>query len=233
MQRRAELHSATDDLVLFQRDHGSDNFNLRFWPCANANDLLKRSIVLRPAVGIAGTVFCYRADINRSRADGFSPAHRDRKKMCIAERNVGDRNSRGAMRGGAMRGCVQLSFWNRDVLVRERRTSDSPQVIELRDQAFANAVEVGNFGEGPALALLRPLAVPSVEQCEVGGAMPCDGYRQADTRIHAATEQHHRIGLVLLLHEVEYTSSHKGRRPREKIGAKSPFNNLNKSNLIT
>src|ERR1700732_3317401 len=129
MQWRAQFHAALDDFTFLQGDHRRHDFDFRLWSRPLADYVLKSAIVLWPAIGIAGAVFGHRADVYRARSDRFGPAHRHGKKMRIAKWHVGDRNA-ALMR----RGRVELIFGNADVLVRQRRTADRTEVIELHDE---------------------------------------------------------------------------------------------------
>src|SRR5262252_5192490 len=101
MQRSAELAGLAHDLAFLQRDHGSDDFDLRLWARAYANQFLKDPVVLRAAIGITGTILRHCANINGASADGFGPTHGDGKKMRVAKRHVGDGNFPAAVLGSA------------------------------------------------------------------------------------------------------------------------------------
>src|SRR6267142_3120968 len=162
MQWRAQFDAPLDDLTLFQSDDRRYDFDLRFRPRPHADQFLEHLVVFRPAVRIAGAVFRYRSDVDRSRADRFRPANRHGEKMRIAKGNV--RHGNGAALGP---GHAQFIFWNGNLFVRERGPANRTKVIELHDKPFAHAVEIRSVVERAPFALLRALAVTGVEQRDV------------------------------------------------------------------
>src|SRR5208337_4024348 len=121
---------------------------------ACAYQLLKHAVVFRPAIGVAGTVFRDRADVDGLGANGLRPAHRDAQKMSIAKRHVGHGNL--ASTGSR---SAQLILWYRNSLIRQGRAADGTEMIQLDDEPLAHAVEIGNLLERAPLALLRSLPV--------------------------------------------------------------------------
>src|SRR5208282_3172830 len=93
MERGAQFDSPADDIAFPHANHRGLDFNPRFRPRTRAHQLLKRTVIFRPAVRVAGAVFGHRADPYGSRADGFRPAHRDGEKVSVAEGHVGDRDA--------------------------------------------------------------------------------------------------------------------------------------------
>src|SRR5437660_6980525 len=162
MQRGTQFDASPDNLAFLQRDDRRNDFDLRFRPRAQADQLLERTVILRATVRIAGAVFRHRSYINRSCANRLRPAHRHGKKMRIPERDVGYGN-----RVAARAGCAQLILRYRNALVRERRTANRAKVFEVRDKPIAHAVEIRNFVERAPFALLCALAITGVEQGDV------------------------------------------------------------------
>src|SRR5882724_2359899 len=162
MQRRAQFDAPPDDLAFLQSDDRRYDFDLRFRPRAHADQLLEHAVVLRPAIRIAGAVFCYCAYVNRPGSNRFRPAHRHGKKMRISKGNVGYGN-RAAMRAGR----AQLIFWDGNALVGERRSANRSKVVELHDETLSYVKPIGNLFEGAPLTLLCALAVTRMQESKV------------------------------------------------------------------
>src|SRR6202158_5371593 len=75
MQRSPELDASPNDLALLQFDDRGDDFDVRFWPCANLHQFLKCPVILGPTVRVAGAILGNRANVHSLRADGFSPTN--------------------------------------------------------------------------------------------------------------------------------------------------------------
>ena len=93
-----------------------------------SNQILKRLIIRWPAIRIARAVLLHRPDEHRLRAQHFGPAHRRRKKMRIAKRNIRHRNPRSDARPARPR------FRHVDPLIRQRRPANSPEKIQPQRQ---------------------------------------------------------------------------------------------------
>src|SRR5271166_5314315 len=73
-------------------------------------------------------------------------------------------------------------------------------MIQLDDEFFVHAIEAGDFLERAPFAFLCSLPVAGMQQSNIAGALPLPGDGGADTRIHAATQQHD--GLAAIRHPV-------------------------------
>ena len=67
-------------------------FRCAFLGGSLAHQVRERTIILRTAIGIAGTILRYGADEDCCRADHFRPAHRRGEEMGVAKGYVGDGN---------------------------------------------------------------------------------------------------------------------------------------------
>src|SRR6266581_4373548 len=67
--------------------------------CAQSDEFLEHPVIFQPAVRVAGAIFRYRSDVDRSCADRFRPAHCYGKKMRVAKGNIRYGN-RAAVRTG-------------------------------------------------------------------------------------------------------------------------------------
>src|SRR5579871_1316311 len=199
MQRSVQFDATPDDLIFPEFDHRSDDFDSRFGTRALANHVLKGAVILGTAIGIPGTVFGHRADVDFAGPDGFGPAHGDAEKMRVAERHVSDRDL-AAARAACGRG--ELIFRHGNALVGECRTTDGAEIVELNDEPpiRGNGVEVGNSGEGATFARLRALAVAGVQECDAVFAVACNRLGGADAGVHAATEENDGGGFGVQYH---------------------------------
>src|SRR5580698_3739885 len=89
MQGRAQFKAKRNDLLLPHMDEWSNDFDVCVF-CSGADKLLKGLIIGRTAVRVAGTVLLDGADKDFFCAQNLGPADSSRKKVRIAERDVGD-----------------------------------------------------------------------------------------------------------------------------------------------
>src|ERR1700675_610704 len=129
MQRRAELYALANDFAFLQGDNGRDDFNVGLGASAHANQFLKDAVIFRAAIGIAGAVFRYRADVDGVSADDFRPAYRYGKEMRVAKRHI----SYGDFVGARVVRDV-LIFGDDDVGVGQRGAADGSKMIQLNNQ---------------------------------------------------------------------------------------------------
>src|SRR6201987_4366655 len=73
LKRRAQIQSPAHDFTFTHRDHGRHNLTSRFRPRPFPNQILKRAIILRTAIGIARTVLRHRPDEKRVPPDNLRP----------------------------------------------------------------------------------------------------------------------------------------------------------------
>src|SRR5690242_2082237 len=186
MQRRAQLHSFPYNLAFLHRDHWSRDFYSRLWTRSHSHQLLKNLVILRTAIWIAGAVFCDGSDINRARAYRFRPAHRHGKKMRVAKWYVGYGNSASIRPRGS-----KFIFRHGNLRVRERRSANGPEMIQLHHESMAHAIEIRDRFERLALALLRALSISRMEQRNVPRVVPLPSNRRAHAGVHSPAEKHH------------------------------------------
>src|SRR6185369_7730423 len=179
LQGRTQLQSAADDLSLAECDERRGDRDVRGFG-TNADHLIEGLIVLGAAVGISGGVLRHRADVNLIRSEHLRPTDRGRKKMRVAERNVGDGNFFADVGG----------FWDGDVLVRERGAADLREAAVLDEHAGSDGEPVADLGEGFTLTGLRALAVADVHGSNARGAVFVRSYSGADGRVHTPAEEH-------------------------------------------
>src|SRR5437763_868364 len=92
LQRRAQLEAAPDDLRLAKCDERSHDLDASLFG-ADPNELIESVVVVRTAVRVAGAILRDRADVDLLGSEDLRPTDRRRKKMRVAEGNVGDRDA--------------------------------------------------------------------------------------------------------------------------------------------
>ena len=149
MQRRAQLDAPPDDLVFFQRNHRRYHLDFCFRARPSADQFLKHTVIFRPAIRIARTVFGHCADVNRARPNGFRPAHRNSKKVRVAKRHVRHWN-----RAAEWARCTQSILRNGHILVREGGTPDGAKIepVTIFDET-CGASDSLYYGKGPQVAV--------------------------------------------------------------------------------
>src|SRR5271169_6542858 len=91
MERRRQFKAKPNDLTLAHMDKRGEDFDVSL-PSPSANKLLKGFIIRRTAVGITGAILLDGANQHLFRTQHLGPADRGRKKMGVAEGDVGDWN---------------------------------------------------------------------------------------------------------------------------------------------
>src|SRR3954464_3559063 len=195
LQGRTQLQPAADDLTLAECDERRGDSDVRCF-CAHLDELVERVVVLGAAVGVAGAILCDGADVDLFRSQHLGPADGSRKKMRIAEWDVGYGNLFADVG----------RFGDSDVLVRKRGAADLSEAAVLDEHARGDAEAVADPGERFALAGFRALAVTDVHGCNVRGAVFARGDGGADSRVHASAEEHHGADAGLFGH-VRYLGS--------------------------
>src|ERR1700737_4630343 len=137
MQRGAELDALANDFAFLQGDYRRGDFNMRLGASAHANQFLKYAIIFRAAIGIAGTVFRDRADVDGVSADDFRPAYRYGKKIRVAKRHVSDGYF---VRAGAVRDVLMLR--DGDVSVGKRGSADGSKMIQLNYHPLLHLIKI-------------------------------------------------------------------------------------------
>src|SRR6185437_11081192 len=88
MERRIQFKTERHNLLLAKMDERGFNFDASV-ACSRADKLLKRLIIDRSAVGIAGAVRLNRADEDGLGSQHFGPAYGGGEEVGVAERDVG------------------------------------------------------------------------------------------------------------------------------------------------
>src|SRR3954464_10614572 len=91
LQGRTQLQAAADDLSLAECDERRGDSDVRCFG-ADLDQLVEGVVVLGAAIRVAGAVLRYGADVDLFRAQHLGPTYRSRKKMSVAERDIGDGN---------------------------------------------------------------------------------------------------------------------------------------------
>ena len=162
-----------------QRRHHPDCsfFGARF------HNFIERPIILRPAIGIAGTVRLNRSDVDFFGSQHFRPTDGDGEKMRIAKRDIGDGNAGPAMPEGE---SLAMRFGNGNARIGEGGSADGAQSFIAHQQPVANFQPVADAFEGAPFALFGALPVADMD----GGRMvvACRK-RRTNAGIHAAAQQ--------------------------------------------
>src|SRR5215471_5553656 len=87
-ERRAEFGAELHDLAFAKPDDRRDYLDLRLGLRAEVNRALERFVVFGAAIGVPGTVFRHRANVDSVGADDLGPARGDREQVGVAERDV-------------------------------------------------------------------------------------------------------------------------------------------------
>src|ERR1039458_9939952 len=124
---------------------------------ARSHHFIERSIILRPAIGIAGTIGLDRSDVDLFGSQHFRPTDGDGEKMRVAERDVGHRNADGRADADAVR------FGNGNVRIGEGGSADRAQSFIAHQQPVANSEPVTDAFEGPPFALFSALSVAALD----------------------------------------------------------------------
>src|SRR6185437_5040817 len=88
MERSIQFKTERYNLLLVKMDERRFDFDASV-ARSRADKLLKRLIIRRPAVGIAGAVRLHRANEDGLRPQHLGPAYRGGKEMGVAEGNIG------------------------------------------------------------------------------------------------------------------------------------------------
>src|SRR5260370_21702418 len=126
---------------------------------ARFHDFVERSIILRPAIGIAGTVGLNRSDVNLFGSQHFRPTDGDGEKMRVAERDICNRNAHAD--------GVHSSndrFGNSNARISEGSSADRAQSLIAHQQPVANCESVADAFETAPLTLFRALPVAHVDR---------------------------------------------------------------------
>ncbi len=138
--------------------------------------LVKRPVILRPAVGVAGTVLFDRSNVHLLSSQDLSPAYGDGQEVGVAKGHIGH--------GNVVADGVGLG--NRNPAVGQCRSADGAQGLIADDQPIADFQAVANGGKRLPLAVFGWLSVADVDGSRVKVANCKSG---ADAGIHASAEQ--------------------------------------------
>jgi hypothetical protein len=148
------------------------------------DELVEGLVVRRPAVRISGAVLLHGANVYQRGSEHLGPAHGDREKVRVAERDVGDGHLRANLRPG--RGHRQRG-------IGERRTANLAERLVAHHQAALDSKAVADFRERSLLASLGALSVGDMQGGNVFRAFFAHGERGANGRIHASGESDYGI----------------------------------------
>src|SRR2546426_12701072 len=109
-----------------------DNFDMCRRFCPDLNDLIEGVIVFSPAVGVTRRIFLDGAYENLRSADDLPPAYRDRENMRVPKRDIGCWNL----------GPVQIRLLDFDCFIRQARSADLLQVLDIYNKSALDAVVV-------------------------------------------------------------------------------------------
>ena len=152
------------------------------------DDFVEGSIILRPAIGIAGTVGLDGADINLFRSQDLGPTDRDGEKMRVAEWDIGNGNARGNVRRIVVVCPIGVRFGDGDSFVGQSRTPDRAKSLVANHKAIADAETVADRLKGAPFAQFGALSVADVNG---RGAMVANREGGADAGIHASAEENY------------------------------------------
>src|SRR5690348_3462079 len=106
--------------------------------------------------------------------------------MRVAKWDVGYGNSASIRPRGS-----KFIFRHGNLRVRERRSANGPEMIQLHHESMAHAIEIRDRFERLALALLRALSISRMEQRNVPRVVPLPSNRRAHAGVHSPAEKHH------------------------------------------
>src|ERR1041385_4108002 len=157
-------------------NNGSDYFEMRIRLGSQFDDLIKGSVIFRTAIRITGRIFFYSTDEYFLCAKNFSPAYSNGKYMSVAEWDIGCWNLR----------AMQISLLNFYRLIRQARSADLFEVLNIYNKPSASIIKVRDVMECAKLPLLGALAIIKVKECQFIILMSdCRG----NAAIHSSAEE--------------------------------------------